>query len=524
MGKVWKLLLLLLVITTLVWLTTMWRWQSAQVDPSTGDVVFNLLVLPLALTVALVVTVWQVTRLKAYAAAPIVPAAAPAAAESAKKPVVATAVQERSATFSVLEAKVQLRSGAEWDGARAAIASGECTAVLDKDLTDSDGQAVFAARMPDLSEDATKDSLQLLQHALATSRPDAWGGYECPDEVVRTLSLLASSIGLIQEAMELHWPVLAAPPVPSRGAARGSAASASVQVPATPVVVVRVAIPSRWPALAQEMATTWLQQQLDPLLQAGLKAAGQSPAMASTPQAAVQVHVHAVASAEAFWEQLDQQLLQWRRGTQAGLLLALAADSFLNGDAVAGMVQERALFSPANQRGRVPGEGSAALLLASAAWSSLPGAAPALARLHRASMARRDKSADAAGRVSPATLQQAVTDALDGSGVKADQIKFITSDADHRASRTGEVFETVQELLPHLDPGTDALCLGMGCGDLGLARLLACVALTVNKVKSSEAPAIVLTTFPSLERSAVILVPPVPPLDESAAAATQAAA
>ena len=75
-------------------------------------------------------------------------------------------------------------------------------------------------------------------------------------------------------------------------------------------------------------------------------------------------------------------------------------------------------------------------------------------------------------------------------------------ECDHRASRAGEVYETLQELLPHLDPGEQALRLGVGCGDLGVARLLACVALTAQQVTESQKPALVLGAFPAFERFA----------------------
>jgi hypothetical protein len=237
----------------------------------------------------------------------------------------------------------------------------------------------------------------------------------------------------------------------------------------------------------------------------------------------VQLHVHPVASAESFWVLMDQQLLQWQRDKQAGLLWVLAADSLVSESETAAMESAQELFSGNNQRGRVPGEGAASLLLASPAWLSPPEAQPPVAKLNRASLIKRDKSADANGRVSPQTLQQATTDALQASGWKPVHVQHVTTDADHRASRTGEVYETTQELLPHIDPGEHTLRLGVGCGDLGVARLLACVALTAGQVQESKKPALVLGAFLAHERFAVILTPPVAPPEPIAAAPAQAA-
>jgi hypothetical protein len=272
--------------------------------------------------------------------------------------------------------------------------------------------------------------------------------------------------------------------------------------------VIQVGLPAQWSALSQQLASAWVTQQMDELVQRGLTAAGQSPAMASTPQAAVQLQVHMVASADALWLLLDQQLVQWHRESAPGLLLALSADCLIAKEVVSDWSREGDLFSGSAPRGRVPGEGAAALLLASSHWKDAPDAVPALAKLHRASMMRREKSADASGRVTADTLRETAAAALRGSGVDAEKVKHLTTDLDHRASRKGEVFGTLQEDLPHIEPIDETLALADGCGDLGVARLLACVALAVDKVKTSDNPVLVLGTYPPVDRFAVAVVPP----------------
>lgn len=58
MANVLKGLLLLLLITAMVWLSTLWRWQTTNTDPSGQDVVLHLVLLPLVLTAALLVALW----------------------------------------------------------------------------------------------------------------------------------------------------------------------------------------------------------------------------------------------------------------------------------------------------------------------------------------------------------------------------------------------------------------------------------------------------------------------------------
>src|SRR5882724_145046 len=506
MVKVWKILALLLVITVLVWITTLWRWQSAMVNPGASDVIIHLALMPLVLTAALVLTVWLIKRLRAYAAAPIVPASAAGAAPAADA---VPAGNTHALPFKVLASNVFVRAGADWSGAQSGIETGDCRPELDTQLKDNDGIAVFTAAMPGLACDSVSEAVNELLSRLKTRQPDVWNGFECPAEVLRTLALMEGSVIGMRESLEAQWSVLSAPLSSPR--LKPAAPASPVESSAlAPTVSIRVAIPSRWSASAQQLAQAWLDQLFEPMISAGLQAAGQSRAMAKSVQPVVQLHVHAVDMAEAFWLLADQQLMQWQRDGATGLLFALAADSLLSEAAVHHMAAAQELFSGTNQRGRVPGEGAAALLLASPSWPELAQAEPALAQMHRASLMRRDKAADAAGRIGSAVLLQAAGDALKGSGVEATQIKHLTSDADHRGSRSGELFEVLQALLPHLDSASDVLRLGAGCGDLGVSRLLACIALCATQVKGSAKPSLVLGNFSPFDRFAVVLTPPVP--------------
>lgn len=522
MGKVWKVLTLLLVVTVLVWLTTMWRWQSAQFDPSPADLALNLALLPVVLTAALVAAVWGVTRLRRYAAAPVMPAAAPSAsARPLNADAAAAAAPERHAYARVLASVAQVRAGANWSAAHSAIASGDCKADLDPKFKDDDGIAVFTAPHPDIDTTTLADALDELQRRAAQTQPVSRMNGDVPDEMLRSLALLEQTLQAIQEPLENQWPALNAP----LALARVKPGTPAMPATPPPVLSIRVAIPARWPAHAQQLARQWLDERLTPLIDGALQASGQSRAMSrsggSNVRPAAQWHLHPVEHAEAFWLLMDQQMLQWQRDKEPGLLLALACDSLVGEQEITALAGSRSLFSGQHQNGRVPGEASAALLLASPMWPAPPEASVAQAHLHRASVLKRDKSADASGRISPATLQQATQQALDSSGWATAKVTHLITDADHRASRTGEVFETVQELLPHLDPGEHVLRLGVGCGDLGVARLLACAALAASQVEEAQSPLLLLGTHPSFERLAAMLTPPVAPQPAVPAEQTQ---
>jgi hypothetical protein len=497
MSNVWKTFALLLAVTALVWLITMWRWQSGRVDPSGAELALGLGVLPLMLTGVLVAGLWSVKRLRQYAGAPVVLPAN--AGESTAMPAAASADNaERDASFTVLAASAHLRAGSTWSEALESIATGDCKPELDKHLTDDDGIALFTAPMPELATDNVAESIEKLVARLAAEDPAEWRGRTAaPAELIRTLALLQAAIASTQDAIETQWQHLRAPPAP-----RGTTTPA-----APPCVSIHAAISSRWPHAWQQAAEAWVSELLAPVVARGLQAAGQSVAMTCTTSAAVQLHVHRVDSAEAFWLLLDQQWLQWQREQRAGVWWAMAADSFIGEHSARAWESAGELFSGRNPLGRVPGEGAAALLLATDSWPTADESNMPLARLHRASVMQREKSADAVGRTSSQTLALAVTDALRASGCEASQIQHLSCDIDHRASRTAELYEVANELLTHVAHDEHLLRLGQGCGELGVARLLAAAALAASQVHESNQPALLVGASPALERLAVVLTP-----------------
>lgn len=506
MAKVWKVLALLAVVTALVWVSTLWRWQSAQVDPDTAQLMVHLALLPLALTASLLAVVWGVKRIGRYSASPIAPAAP--AGSSARLPAaspVAAVSAARSAPQRVLAAAVQCRAGAAWQDAQTRIVAGDCKAELDADMKDDEGIAIFTAPMADISTDRVAASLEdtVATHAAALREQPL--GHPPQPEVLRALALLESIVHRLCGELESQWAALSVPPP----AARAPMANQAVLAP---VVRLHVALPARWPEEVRQLATVWLQELLAPHVDAGLRAAGQSRAMAGAGAAspAVQLQVQPVESAQAHWLLVEQQLRQWQRERQPGLLLAMAADSLIGEEAVSHLAQDHQLFSSRHQQGRIPGEGAAGLLIASDTWPSPADTVP-LALMHPASIVKRDKSADASGQINSQVLVQALDDTLHGTGIDAAAIKFVTTDADHRASRTVEVYETLLERMPHLDDDEHALQLGRGCGDMGIAGLLACVALTAAQVQEALAPALVVGAQSPFDRLTMLLAPATAP-------------
>ncbi|HSI57189.1 MAG TPA: hypothetical protein VLA16_06520 [Ideonella sp.] len=494
MGKAVKAGVLLLVVTTLVWLTTLWRWQTSPRDLSVNDVLLYLVALPLGLTLAFLLSVWAAARLRSYAGRPPGAAAAAPSAATAGSAAEASAEAERQLGFAVLAAAAHTRGGADW----AALAQATSTAVpaLDPELRDEHGVAVFSARTDEAAQADVRAEIDAAIAALAQQPSGVPSDIQVPAVAWRMLALLRVALARLSPALEQG--------LAEEAARRAASAPGAAPVASLREFQARVAVPARWPEALQAVLAQWLRERIEAAMPAG-----STVAAAALP---LNVHVHPVASAEEFWHLSEQQMVQWHRDEVRGLLLVLAADSLLGPAEIGELAAAGGLFSGERVNGRIPGEAAAGLLLASTAWVAEAGGeagkvAP-LARLHRASQRQRDKSADAAGRASGATAQQALEDALAASATPAAEVGALASDADHRSSRSAEVFETLQTALPHLDNSTELLRAAVACGDVGVARLLLITALAITKTQEAAAPVAVIGVDPAHARFAAIVRPP----------------
>lgn len=504
-----------LVIAAVVWLVTIWQWQTTGAQASTSDIVWRLLVLPLALALALLAALWGVQRLRAPAPAPA-PAASPTATTSAapSPPLPGSEEALRQATVWVLGAAANLCLGAQADQAWSALQAVPTRPDLDPDLQDLDGLPVFSARVNAL------DTAEWLAQASGLAHPD---GRVLPDAVARAVGLLASVLPPLLDSVSALTLGTDAPASDTHMAARGDASPSYLSGVAVPVntavararearapsLTVRLLMPPQWHPQDQERAVQWVKQQCGPLL---------DWAQASGARA-LRWLVNPVATPEAVWDELDQAFVQWHRDPRPDLLLLLALDSALDATHIDHLQAVGSLFTAQHQTGRVPGEGAAGVLLASPGWPRDGAhderlATPPL-RLWRPVRGRREHSADAAGRVGSAALQALLTQALALSAAPVEALQVL-ADADHRASRTAELYEGLQAVAPGLDPLRQVARLGEACGELGMARALAPLALAcaaLHQTNDAQTVALVTLLQSPHERVALALAPsqPAPP-------------
>lgn len=468
MKAVLKGLGLLLLLTCGVWLAVLWHWQRTVRDVSTADVVYWLVVLPLLLFAVLLLLrwAWAAVVVPARAAATAVPAVAPAAAAAAPDP--------RPAARPAL----LLGSALHLPGATTAAALDEALREQkaqpepDAELTDDDGLPLHTARLPELDLDALAEDADVL-----AAQP-------------RTLRALAALAPVVDDI------ALTLPPRPEAP----QLAPANAAMPALRVLL---HVPDDTTADDRELAQAWLLRRLQ----------------ASTPEWAPGLQLRVLSGPVlALWQQAEQLLAALAQEGSADLLLLAATHSELDADLLARWGDQRLLFHAQRQpRGRMPGEGAAALLIAPPAAAAL---AEPQAELHRAAWAERSQPVDAPGRVSSQTLESVIGTLLEAAHLAPEQLPALACDADRHGARNGELFSAVIARLPQLDAMEDVRALGAACGHQGAVGLLASVALAAHAVSQppetpeamATSPCLVLNLDdPSWRLGLLVSAPPAPP-------------
>lgn len=525
MSRVWKLGMLALVITTMVWLTTLWRWQSAAIDVGQKDIVLHLLVLPLALLLAL----WLALRLGAQVRRQLL---APAMVTPAQVPARTTGLEQ--------SAQPSTQAASPWDvvllGSELCLMPGVCATevaqqvrerkvwpCLDAVLNDHQGLPVFTARVPDLDpgeddlkgqepmeqrDDAEhrKRALQLMarvwqplaERIVATSGQAAWRAFAPHGEPLDADDE--------RRGGKVH-PERLATPAHLAGVAREGRHRREA---ARPRMTVAVAWPEDMPQAWQTQCLSQVQRTWSAVL---------DEAQASTPWQMAWV-VWAEPSPLALWARIDQALRAWsgEPDAPATSLVVLVADSALDEACIDQWQGRGELFTAQHQQGRVPGEGAVALWWSRPDWPGAGTEALAAVRVRLPAVQARERSADVPGRVGSQALRSCIADAMAVQDLKAPgPLDWqIFSDADHRASRTAELFEALTDVAPELDPMRAVHRLGDVCGDLGLCAGLAPLALAEGVVRdqcaagntSSEAAAALVVSVQSpIHRMAMALVP-----------------
>lgn len=518
---------LLLLVGAMVWLVTLWQWQTSGREVAMADIVVQLLLLPVVLVGALLLAGWAVQRMRqpvptatAVDADAAVPSQSMASDDAAARPqawLVAQAVSTTAADdVGALLQRVQ---------------RGDVSPTLDPELTDAQGLPIFSGRGTE--DDPVTQSL--VDHdAGALIWPIPADGLPWSVGARRALWLLKPVLASLLDALhqlppaDEHTDAAGASARPElfesgpnhlSGVARPvTAAMVQAQADRAPVFTVRLILPATWRDAERDSAVQWLREQAADVLDWARSQRAQG----------IRWVTDVLPEPDQIWPELDQLLVQWSRESRPQACLLLSCDSALDADRVAQWQATGSLFTAQHQRGRIPGEAAGGVLLVHHGWPGL--AAPhtelQAVRLLQPCRARRDKSADAIGRTSHQHLL-ALLRATQRAVVPqswAEQV-LLLSDADHRASRVSELYEALQEVAPDLDLDTQVMRPGIVCGDLGQARPVVMLALTAASLAQEPAwtAALAVVLDDACDRAVVPLVrswPPAAAFEPSAAPAS----
>lgn len=213
----------------------------------------------------------------------------------------------------------------------------------------------------------------------------------------------------------------------------------------------------------------------------------------------------------------DRLALQAQSMGEACLAILLAYESFIGEKSSERWLQERTLFTHTNEAGRIPGEGAAGLLLASASEGvSTP--LDSEVRLLRTTRMRRSRSADSPGRIHGNEIEGLVQDALSAASLTPNQITAVTSDSDHRASRMGELLALGNACLPELDHKAQFHAVAVHCGYAGAVSSLAALVLAYEKVAAEGGQILCISNSDPYERAVTIVSAASKEIDEQMAA------
>lgn len=442
----------LLLACSLVWALVLAWWADRLHTPSPRDMLLYMALLPLALLGGYALLRAFIDGLR-Y---PAVPAAAPQPAISAQTST--PPEQLRPALWRPLKASfVHTAQGAGVAQLRNALEAGKRPGP-DPQLRDADGFPVFAGRVEALDCDdlaARLDTLASRIGAAPIHQP----------AIVRALAILEHALPDILAALD----------------------EAPTESSATATLAPRLCwfVPQSWPSHCFPMLEAWLLEHREVL---------------EHPPGEIRI-VPAASTAELL------QVLFGEHPADAGSapLLVMAAESSLAEDVILGWEHAGTLFNAHNQHGRIPGEAAAALLFGP------PRCDPAddigAARMAEAVRDRRPAPPGTHNSTKDETLSSVRSRAMSQAQLQPEQIGVVIGDIDHRAASAVEVFTALGDEFGHLDPSTDVLALGAGCGDTGIVAPLLALALASELATQDARPALCLFAQDSIDRAAVVVTP-----------------
>ena len=450
-------------------------WRSSNRMPSGAEIAVNLLVLPVAFL--LLILLGRTVRARLIAGATV--AATANEGTNAAPPAANAASDEREQSWTLHILGTALRSSLG-DSTDAVVEQLRAKAVppLDPVLTDSGGFPIRSGRIESLSETNVDETALALNEWLATRNTI---GLVWSPAQLRALTLAAEVTKELSNQLRGH--ALLGPYLNAAPSQHGAIALAPVQFSAL--------APAYWSSKHRTAAQRWL---ADLVVNSGWP----SEKLVLSPLTAN--HQGDVLGL------IDRLCLQAYRQSLPCLALVVGFDSAIDDESVSAWQASGRLLHAESPNGLIPAEGASGVLLADTAQTAHLDRDQA-STLHRVALARREKSADASGRIAGDTLQLVSQAALRNAGLRNDQIAVVCADADQRASRTAELLQAVYGDFPELDAETDCLRTASGCGAAGAATSLSTLALAHYVTVTDTVSTLCLLNQDAFERVGVVVRP-----------------
>lgn len=495
-----KGLSLFIAVTCLVWLAVIWRWNATSRDMSTYDIVMYLVLLPLLMFMLVAASLWAYKGFqeKAKAKAENPEASSSASTQSQPKPLTESEKSRRQ-TFQLISGRAMTSAGSSVEAIEGAAKNGDPVPKLLDDLLDEGGMPVMAAKSEDIELSVYDDQIQpkiesVLKDVIAT-KPE-WSNEE-PDQAFKRALIM------LHQVLEQNFTDLA--PWTQHLAKTNTGSNSSAAQQATgPRLRILTHWPSSFSAFEKALANGWLK---DAVLGAEL------PVLASfmstdTPDPQ---HDGLMESGIGLWHTADALFKQMETQQRHDLIMLLTCESLVSEAKVGQLETQNRLYTTTNKLGLMPGEGAAGLILADSSWVAPEDVSPLPAMVHRPTIVKRDKSIEAAGKVTPDVVMNAVDMALQGSEVASAEFASLITDADTHTPRGQEVFLTSGSRFAHMEANEEVLSTGITTGAINAVSCLMVVAMAANKAASSEKPVMALSVFDTHWRMATVAKPQLPP-------------
>lgn len=442
-----------------VWLAVILRWRVANRVPTGVDVALYLVALPAGLLFAYMLLRKLIDALRRRPP-PTVNAPAIDAAEAAQP------ANDPALSWHIDVFGVGVLVPAGDDAAAVAAAAAARTRVdLHASLRDSAGLPVFAAEVATVDADA-------IDFVPDTS--------PSPSRV-RAIALAAS---LLDRCLDEHGDAL-------RTGATARAHGDSRQVAAA--VRVEWLLPARWTDDERSVAARWMTDHL---------------AAAGWDARQLRLDLRPVVDGGDALLRVDELARGLHAKPSATPCLVIASDSHIDEETVAAQESRHALHTATTPEGRVPGEGAAAILIATGSPVDMASLA-SLASLWRTHGADRQRPVDTPQRLQADTFKALLTTATQHAPDVTAAIDALVSTTDARNSRVAEALCLVEQACPDADANDALRMLGLANGDCGAVTTVACLAVATHLAATAGRVAAVLVHDDPRARHVALVTPPV---------------